>query len=199
MSAMGNLWPAGRMRPFKLFCVALLKPLKYAYFIEKSTRSVGKVSILALGMTVLHKFGPRTDLGCPWLFYVILGWREIQDFLIMKRPLGANYEVTFWRKCFFSLEILQNLYNSEIYNFWTLRNFELKFEKFLKFLFQISIFEKFTIIILDFSKKTWIRERPHNTYAIFRDFWPPPPFVTQNRTNPYMFTVERNKSLTPPP
>jgi hypothetical protein len=42
-------------------------------------------------------------------------------------------------------------------------------------------------------------ERPHNTYAIFRDFWPsPPPFVTQNRTNPYMFTVDRNKSLTPP-
>jgi hypothetical protein len=48
-------------------------------------------------------------------------------------------------------------------------------------------------------KNSWkisisVRERPHNTYAIFRDFWPPP-FVTQNRTNPYMFTVERNKSL----
>jgi hypothetical protein len=51
--------------------VALLKPLKYAYFIEKSTRSVGKVSILALGMTVLHKFGPQTDLGCPWLLYML--------------------------------------------------------------------------------------------------------------------------------
>jgi hypothetical protein len=43
--AMGNL------RPFNLFCVALLKPLKYAYFIEKSTKSVESVSILALDMT----------------------------------------------------------------------------------------------------------------------------------------------------
>jgi hypothetical protein len=40
-SAMGNL------RPFNLFSVALLDPLKYAYFIEKSTKSVEKVSILA--------------------------------------------------------------------------------------------------------------------------------------------------------
>jgi hypothetical protein len=36
-SAMGNLRSAGRMRPFKLFSVALLESLKYAYFIEKST------------------------------------------------------------------------------------------------------------------------------------------------------------------
>jgi hypothetical protein len=65
-----NFRPAmGNLRPFKFFCVcSLLKPLKYGYFIEKSTTSVGKVSILALGMTFLHKFGPRTDLGCPWLF-----------------------------------------------------------------------------------------------------------------------------------
>jgi hypothetical protein len=49
---MGNLRPAGRMRPFKLFSVALLKPLKYAYFIEKSTKSIEKVSILALDMAV---------------------------------------------------------------------------------------------------------------------------------------------------
>ncbi len=40
--AMGNLRPAGRMRPFKLFSVALLEPLKYAYFIEKTTKSVEK-------------------------------------------------------------------------------------------------------------------------------------------------------------
>ncbi len=53
--------------------------------------------------------------------------------------------------------------------------------------------DRLCIIFFDY-----LRERPHNTYAIFRDFWPPPPFVTQNRTNPYMFTVERNKSLTPP-
>jgi hypothetical protein len=45
-AAMGNL------RPFKLFRVALLKPLKYAYFIEKSTKSVEIVSISALDMTV---------------------------------------------------------------------------------------------------------------------------------------------------
>jgi hypothetical protein len=31
-----------RMRPFKLFSVALLAPLKYAYFIEKTTKSVEK-------------------------------------------------------------------------------------------------------------------------------------------------------------
>jgi hypothetical protein len=49
---MGNLRPAGRMRLFKLFNAALLKPLKYGYFIEKSTKSIGKVSILALDMAV---------------------------------------------------------------------------------------------------------------------------------------------------
>jgi hypothetical protein len=49
---MGNLRPAGRMRPFMLFNAALLKPLKYGYFIEKSTKSIGKVSILALDMAV---------------------------------------------------------------------------------------------------------------------------------------------------
>jgi hypothetical protein len=59
--AMSNL------RPFKLFSVALLKPLKFGYFKEKSTKSVENVSILALDMTVYLKFGSRTDLGCPWL------------------------------------------------------------------------------------------------------------------------------------
>jgi hypothetical protein len=44
-SAMGNL------QPFKFFGVALLKPLKYAYFIEKSTKYVEKVSNLALDLT----------------------------------------------------------------------------------------------------------------------------------------------------
>jgi hypothetical protein len=34
--------------------------------------------------------------------------------------------------------------------------------------------------------------------AVFRYFRPPPPFVTQNRTNPYIFTEVRNNSLTPP-
>jgi hypothetical protein len=50
-AAMGNLRPAGRMRPFKLFSVALLKPLKYVYFMEKTTKSVESISILALDMT----------------------------------------------------------------------------------------------------------------------------------------------------
>jgi hypothetical protein len=45
-TAMDNL------RPFKLFSVALLKLLKYACFIQKMTKSVEKVSILALDMTV---------------------------------------------------------------------------------------------------------------------------------------------------
>jgi hypothetical protein len=45
---MDNLRPAGRMRPFNLFSVAFLKPLKYAYFIEKTTKYVEKVSMLAL-------------------------------------------------------------------------------------------------------------------------------------------------------
>jgi hypothetical protein len=43
--AMGNL------RPFKLFSVALPEPLKYAYFIEKTTEFLEKVQILALDMT----------------------------------------------------------------------------------------------------------------------------------------------------
>jgi hypothetical protein len=65
---MGNLRPAGRMRPFKLFRVALQKPLKYRYFIEKSTKSVVKAYTLALNMAFWQKIGPRADLGCPWLF-----------------------------------------------------------------------------------------------------------------------------------
>ncbi len=46
---MGNLRPAGRMRPFKLFRVALQKPLKYRYFIEKSTKSIN-INTLTLNM-----------------------------------------------------------------------------------------------------------------------------------------------------
>jgi hypothetical protein len=51
-TAMSNLRPAGRMRLFKHFSADLLKPLKYQYFIEKSTESIKKVSILALDMTL---------------------------------------------------------------------------------------------------------------------------------------------------
>jgi hypothetical protein len=42
----------GNLRPFKLFNAALLKRLKYDYFIEKSTKSVAKVSFLALDKAV---------------------------------------------------------------------------------------------------------------------------------------------------
>jgi hypothetical protein len=49
---MGNLRPAGRMRPFELFSVALLQPLKYAHFIEKTTKYVEEKSILALDLTI---------------------------------------------------------------------------------------------------------------------------------------------------
>ncbi len=62
---MGNLRSAGRLRHFKLFRAALPRALKNQYFTEKSTKSVVKVFILALDMTFLQKFDPRTDLGCP--------------------------------------------------------------------------------------------------------------------------------------
>ncbi len=65
MPAMGN------PRLLKLFSAALLKPLKYRNFIEKSTKSVIKVYSLALNMAVWQNIGPRADLGCPWLFYTI--------------------------------------------------------------------------------------------------------------------------------
>jgi hypothetical protein len=62
---MGNLWPVGRMRPFKLFRVALQKPLKYRYFIEKSTKSVVKAYTLALNMAFLTKNWPSSRFGLP--------------------------------------------------------------------------------------------------------------------------------------
>jgi hypothetical protein len=61
----------GNLRPLKLFNAALLKPLKYRHFIEKSTKSVVKVYILVLDMTIFPKIGPRADLGGPWLPYPI--------------------------------------------------------------------------------------------------------------------------------
>jgi hypothetical protein len=42
----------GNLRPFELLNVALLKPLKYHYFIELSTKFIEKVSILALDIAV---------------------------------------------------------------------------------------------------------------------------------------------------
>jgi hypothetical protein len=55
---MSNLRPAGRMRLFKPFSVALPKPLKYRYSIEKSSKFVEKVYILALNMKIFPKIGP---------------------------------------------------------------------------------------------------------------------------------------------
>ncbi len=37
------------------------------YFGAKSIRSLEKVQILALKMTIFQKCGPRADLGWPWL------------------------------------------------------------------------------------------------------------------------------------
>jgi hypothetical protein len=42
----------GNLRLLKLIFVAIQKPLKYAYFIKKSIKSVEKVSIFAIDMTV---------------------------------------------------------------------------------------------------------------------------------------------------
>jgi hypothetical protein len=55
---MGNLRPAGRMRPFELIIEALLKLPKYHYFIEKSTKYVVNVYILALDITFCLECGP---------------------------------------------------------------------------------------------------------------------------------------------
>jgi hypothetical protein len=44
-----------------------LKPQKYRYFIEKPTKYVVKVYILALDMTIYRKIGPQAVLCCPWL------------------------------------------------------------------------------------------------------------------------------------
>jgi hypothetical protein len=38
------------------------------YFGVKSTKSLEKIQILALKMTIFRKCGPRADLGWPWLF-----------------------------------------------------------------------------------------------------------------------------------
>ncbi len=55
-------------RPLKLFNAALLQSLKKKrYFGAKSIRSLEKVQILALEMTIFQKCGPRADLGWPWL------------------------------------------------------------------------------------------------------------------------------------
>jgi hypothetical protein len=54
-------------RPLKLSNAALLQFLKYRYFGGKSNKSLEKVQILALKMTIFQKCGPRADLGWPWL------------------------------------------------------------------------------------------------------------------------------------
>jgi hypothetical protein len=57
------------MWPLKLSNAALLHTLnlKYRYFEGKPTESLEKFQILALKMTIFQKFGPRADLGWPWL------------------------------------------------------------------------------------------------------------------------------------
>jgi hypothetical protein len=67
---MANPRPVGCMRPLKLSNVALLQSLKNRYFGAKSIRSLEKVQILALKMTIFQKCGPRADFGWPWLPYL---------------------------------------------------------------------------------------------------------------------------------
>jgi hypothetical protein len=55
------------LRPLKLLNVALGKSLKYRFFGGKLTKSLEKVLILALKMRIFQKFGPRANLGWPWL------------------------------------------------------------------------------------------------------------------------------------
>jgi hypothetical protein len=57
----------GNLRPFMLFNAALLKSLKYAFFIEKSTKSVEKACILALDIT----FSKNLALKPIWVAH---GW-----------------------------------------------------------------------------------------------------------------------------
>jgi hypothetical protein len=54
-------------RPSKLSIVALLLSLKYRYFGGNLIKSLKKIGILALNMNFFFKFGPRADLGWPWL------------------------------------------------------------------------------------------------------------------------------------
>jgi hypothetical protein len=54
-------------RPLKLLNVALLQSLKNRYFGSKLFRSLEKVQILALKMTIFQKCGAWADLGWPWL------------------------------------------------------------------------------------------------------------------------------------
>jgi hypothetical protein len=44
---------------------------KKRYFGAKSIRSLEKIQILALEMTIFQNCGPRADLGWPWLPYSI--------------------------------------------------------------------------------------------------------------------------------
>jgi hypothetical protein len=51
-------------------------------------------------------------------------------------------------------------------------------------------------------KKKKLHHKPLGPFTkyvtLYSGILDPPPFVTQNRTNPYIFTEVRNKSLTPP-
>jgi hypothetical protein len=53
--------------PSKLSNAIRLQSLKYWYFGAKSTKFLEKVQNLALNKMIFQKFGPRADLGCPWL------------------------------------------------------------------------------------------------------------------------------------
>jgi hypothetical protein len=54
-------------RPLKLSNAALLQFSEKRYFGAISTKSLEKIQILALKMTIFRKYGHRAVLGWPWL------------------------------------------------------------------------------------------------------------------------------------
>jgi hypothetical protein len=81
----------GNLRPFKLFCVALLKPLKYAYFIEKSTKSAEK----SLSWPSTWLFTINFALEPIWIAH---GWFKlcaISPHLVQSPPIDGTLSFNF--------------------------------------------------------------------------------------------------------
>jgi hypothetical protein len=74
----------GNLRPFKLFNTALLKPLKCAFFIEKSTKNVEKTCTLAL-----DKAGKKHNIS-HFQQHIFLMLRQcLQNFLMVCPWVGV--------------------------------------------------------------------------------------------------------------
>jgi hypothetical protein len=66
-------------------------PLKLFNMARKSIRTLEKVQILALKMTIFQKCDPRADLGWPWLVYALcksIFFRKF-DRVIKNIPISA--------------------------------------------------------------------------------------------------------------